>query len=67
VPHEAGVEVIPDGLTRIVDAVGYGFVGGRGIVDSGVGATAFEEALRARTDHLLPDDLVHIESARVRH
>src|SRR5262249_27574717 len=63
VPPPAGVEVIPDDLARIVDAVGFGFIGGRGIVDSGVGATAFEEAVDAGAGPVLPDDLIRIIDA----
>ena len=36
----AGIEISPDDLARVVDAECKGAVGGRGIVDSGVGAAA---------------------------
>ena len=43
----AGVEVLPDDLACGVDAECLGAVGGQGIVEGGVGATAEEEAVDA--------------------
>jgi len=53
------VLVIPDDLTRAVDAEGLGALGVRGMVERGVGATAKQEALEAVAglSVVVPNDL----------
>src|SRR5262245_37699978 len=54
----AGIEISPDDLARGVDAECKGADGGRGIVESGVGATAVQEAVDAAgVVGVLPDNL----------
>jgi hypothetical protein len=55
----AGVHVIPDDLAGIVDAIGRGAKGARGIVDGGVGTAAENEAVVAAVVAVGPDDLAH--------
>jgi hypothetical protein len=55
----AGIKVIPDDLTRIVDSGGNGVARAQGIVEGGVGAGAagiVEEAVVARGVAVIPDD-----------
>ena len=53
----AGVDVTPDDLASIVDAVQSGAIGGRGIVERGeVAATVTEKAVGAGGVTEIPDD-----------
>jgi len=59
----AGIEISPHDLARGVDADRKGALGGRGIVESGVGAAgaaAVEEAVGAVVVGVLPDNLPNI-------
>src|SRR5262249_18576002 len=59
----AVIQVSPDDLAQIVDAVGLGAAlraGGRGIVEGGVSAAAQEEAMGAADVSVRPDDLARV-------
>jgi hypothetical protein len=57
VVDEGGVEVIADDLAGIVDAVGRGATGARGVVEGGVRAAAEKEAVVAAAVSIRPGDL----------
>jgi hypothetical protein len=57
------IKVAPDDLAGVVDAIRKGAVGGRGIVERGVGAAAVEEAVCAAGVVVLPDDLARVVDA----
>jgi hypothetical protein len=57
------VPVISDDLACVVGALRNGFVGGRGIVDGGVFASAQKEAVAAAGVAVKPDDLAEAVDA----
>src|SRR5262249_11630541 len=58
-----GVDVLPDDLSRVVDAEGNGAAGAERIGGGGEGATAVEETVRVVTDDVHPDDLANVVDA----
>ena len=63
----AGIKVIPDDLTRIVDPGGDGVARAQGIVEGSVGTGAariVEEAVVARAVAVIPDDEPGVVDAR---
>ena len=60
----AAIDVIPDDLARVVDALGHGAFGAERIIDGGVGAATIEEGVRHLTAvEVIPDDLARVVDA----